>query len=391
MKRIIYLISFICVAVGLYYYVNQIALQSNKVLRVWVNESDYEVLNALTPAFEEEHDVEIELSIISSDKVISTLPLYQNSKECPDIITVSHTLISELVAMGAISPLNDIFDSFNILPTVKSAFKVKGDYYGVPYNAQTDILFYNKDVFKNGIGSFSQLLGTDASLAIDYQSIYHINPFITGFGGYTIGVDNFGDTNFYDIGLNKDDSIRGLAAMFYLLDKSLIYQNEFDVYEAFINKSADLLIAPASLIPSLKEVYPNLGYQAIPNFIDDVLPYTYTKIDTYQITSYGKNKEMAIEYLKYLLTEDAAKLRYEVTGAIAPVDYENIISQDEYYSVVKKQLHRSIPLPNQIEFSYIYTPFQKAAQQMLRVPYQIKTIMDETTECINQELEKVIH
>lgn len=49
MKRIIYLISFICVAVGLYYYVNQIALQSNKVLRVWVNESDYEVLNALTP------------------------------------------------------------------------------------------------------------------------------------------------------------------------------------------------------------------------------------------------------------------------------------------------------------------------------------------------------
>ena len=146
--------------------------------------------------------------------------------------------------------------------------------------------------------------------------------------------------------------------MFYLLDKSLIYQNEFE---------------------------------AIPNFIDDVLPYTYTKIDTYQITSYGKNKEMAIEYLKYLLTEDAAKLRYEVTGAIAPVDYENIISQDEYYSVVKKQLHRSIPLPNQIEFSYIYTPFQKAAQQMLRVPYQIKTIMDETTECINQELEKVIH
>lgn len=390
MKRMVYLIFFIFIMLGLYKYINQINLQSSEVLQVWVNESDYEVLETVNPIFESMYNVEVQLKIIPSDKVITNLPLYKKSNEYPDIINVSHTLISDLVEMNAIHPMSDIFDSFNILPNVKSAFKVKGEYYGVPYNAQTDILYYNKEMFKYGIQSFSQLFDEDISLAIDYQSIYHINPFVTGFGGYTVGVDNFGDTNFYDIGLNNEDSIRGIAAMFYLLDKSLVYQTEFEVYRSFINQSSDLLIAPASLVSSLLEVYPNLGYQAIPNFVEDILPYTYTKIDTYQITQSSKNQELAAKYLNYLLTEEVAKVRYDLTKGIAPVDYATVISQEEYYNVVKKQLHRSIPLPNQVEFSFVYLPFQRASQQMLRLPYQIETIMNETVDCINSELEKVI-
>ncbi len=116
---------------GLYKYINQINLQSSEVLQVWVNESDYEVLETVNPIFESMYNVEVQLKIIPSDKVITNLPLYKKSNEYPDIINVSHTLISDLVEMNAIHPMSDIFDSFNILPNVKSAFKVKGEYYGV--------------------------------------------------------------------------------------------------------------------------------------------------------------------------------------------------------------------------------------------------------------------
>ena len=76
--------------------------------------------------------------------------------------------------------------------------------------------------------------------------------------------------------------------------------------------------------------------------------------------------------------------------SIAPVDYENIISQDAYYGVVKKQLHRSVPLPNQAEFSYLYRPFAEAATHFLVVPNQIQKIMDDTVNQINEELENIM-
>lgn len=391
MKRLIYIVVFILISIGLYCNINELSFNQKDVLRVWVSSEEYELLKDLNSLFESQYDVEVEMKIVTSEQVMATLPLYVPSSDYPDVITVSHTLISDLVRLNIISPISDVFGLLNVLPTVKSGFKVKGEYYGVPYNAKTDILFYNKDIFKDGISSFSQLDSyDDISLAIDYQSIYHVNPFITGFGGYTVGTDNFSDTNFYDIGLNKEESIQGLTTMLQLIDKNLFYSDEFNVYQAFINQTSDLMIGPASLISSLESVYPNLGYQAIPNFVEETLPYTYMKIDTYQVTQLSENKQLAIEYLKFLLTPEVAKARYEMNKSIAPVDYENVISKDDYYTVVKKQLHRSVPLPNRVEFSYIYSPFQQAAQELLKNPNQIKSIMDDAVEKINKELELMI-
>ena len=391
MKKFIYIVFFILVAVGLYQNIDRVESIQDGILNVWVSDEEYEVLSELNHVFEAQYGVKIEMEIMTSEQVVSNLPLHVGTSDYPDIITLSHTLISELVEMNAISPIGEIFETLNILPTVKSGFKFKGEYYGVPYNAQTDILFYNKSKFPNDISSFSVLdQYEDVSLAIEYQDIYHITPFVTGFGGYTVGINNFGDTNFYDIGLNKEESILGLSKMLQLLNKDNINSNEGEIYKSFVNYKSDLMIAPSNLINSLTEVYTDLGYQAIPNFIDEVLPYTYMKIDTYQLTKYSENKELAIEYLKFLLTDEVAAVRYEKNRSIAPVDYDVPISQDEYYSVVKKQLHRSYPLPNQVEFNYLYLPYQEAAKKFVTMPEQIQSILDTTVREINEQIENVL-
>ena len=391
MKKFINIVFFILVSIGLYQNIDRLESLQDNILNVWVSDEEYEVLSELNHVFEAQYGVKIEMEIMTSEQVVSNLPLYVGTSDYPEIITLSHTLISELVEMNAISPIGEIFETLNILPTVKSGFKFKGEYYGVPYNAQTDILFYNKSKFPDGISSFSVLdQYDDVSLAIEYQDIYHITPFVTGFGGYTVGINNFGDTNFYDIGLNKEESILGLSKMLQLLNKDNIYLNEGDIYKSFVNYKSDLMIAPSNLINSLIEVYTDLGYQAIPNFIDEVLPYTYMKIDTYQLTKYSENKELAIEYLKFLLTDEVATARYEKNRSIAPVDYEVPISQDEYYSVVKKQLHRSYPLPNQVEFNYLYLPYQSAAKKFVTMPDQIQSILDTTVREINEQIENVL-
>lgn len=391
MKKFIYIVFFILVAVGLYQNIDRLESIQDGILNVWVSDEEYEVLSELNHVFEAQYGVKIEMEIMTSEQVVSNLPLHVGASDYPDIITLSHTLISELVEMKAISPIGEIFETLNILPTVKSGFKFKGEYYGVPYNAQTDILFYNKSKFPNGISSFNVLdQYEDILLAIEYQDIYHITPFVTGFGGYTVGINNFGDTNFYDIGLNKEESILGLSKMLQLLNKDNINSNEGEIYKSFVHYKSDLMIAPSNLINSLTEVYPDLGYQAIPNFIDEVLPYTYMKIDTYQLTKYSENKELAIEYLKFLLTDEVAAARYEKNRSIAPVDYDVPISQDEYYSVVKKQLHRSYPLPNQVEFNYLYLPYQEAAKKFVTMSDQIQSILDTTVREINEQIENVL-
>ena len=213
---------------------------------------------------------------------------------------------------------------------------------------------------------------------------------MTGFGGYTVGIDNFGDTNFYDIGLNKEESILGLSMMLQLLEPSAFYNNEGDIYKSFLNSKANLMIAPAKLVNSLSESYDNLGYQAIPNFKEDVLPYTYMKIDTYQLTKYSQNKDLAKEYFRFLLSVDVATARYEYNRSIAPVDYEVPISQDEYYTVVKKQLHRSLPLPNQSEFNYLYLPYKEAAKEFVSMPDQIQSILDTAVRQIDDQIESIL-
>ena len=128
MKRLIYIVVFILISIGLYCNINELSFNQKDVLRVWVSSEEYELLKNLNSLFESQYDVEVEMKIVTSEQVMATLPLYVPSSDYPDVITVSHTLISDLVRLNIISPISDVFGSLNVLPTVKSGFKFKGEY-----------------------------------------------------------------------------------------------------------------------------------------------------------------------------------------------------------------------------------------------------------------------
>ena len=81
MKKIIYVILFILVSIGLYRHVNELTLGSEKVLHVWVSSEEYEVLKDLNPRFESMYDVDVQMKIVTSEQVLSTLPLYITSSD----------------------------------------------------------------------------------------------------------------------------------------------------------------------------------------------------------------------------------------------------------------------------------------------------------------------
>ena len=385
LKKLVYGCTIMLFAIGTYLNRQYLENTHHKTLKVWVSQEEYEVLKTLNSIFEQQHGVVVQMEIVPSEQVLAKLTLQRGSADYPDIVNVSHTLITELVTQELISPSTDIFHELNVLPTVETAFKVMGDYYGVPYHAQTDLLFYDPLEFPGGLTTLAITENPEQfSLAINYQSLYHMLPFITGFGGYTIGLNNFENINFYDIGLNKPEAIAGLEHMIKLLDQSLIREPEADIYQAFINGSANILIAPSSMLRSLQEASGHVGFQAIPNFVSNEVPSTYMRIGTYQLTSDVKNRELALSYLRFLLSEEVSTARYEEYQAIAPINYDTIISAEAYHLGVKMQMHRSIPLPNQIEFNDLYKLYHQAANDFVTNPEYIQEILDHAVTEINQ-------
>lgn len=96
------------VSVGLYQNINRLDLLEEDILRVWVSSDEFKVLSKLNEQFEEKYGVKIEMKIMTSEQVVSNLPLYVGTPDYPDVITLSHTLISQLVQMNALSPISDI-------------------------------------------------------------------------------------------------------------------------------------------------------------------------------------------------------------------------------------------------------------------------------------------
>ncbi len=385
MKQLLYSICFVVVCMGLYF--NEKETNSfDDELTVWVTEEEFKVLSEVNESFETKYRVKINRKVISDDESYAKLPTLTKLDDYPDIINVRHVMISDFVDQRLIVPLNDVFDSFEVIENAKPGLKVKGNYYGVPYQAMTDILYYNTKTFPQGVSS-ADLQNYDHRLLLDYKNLMHINPFVTGFGGAIVGSNKFDDTNFYDIRLNSEESILGFKAMIKLLGVDAMYDEEGELYEQFIQERADLMIAPASLAQSLQNNHQHLGYQEIPQFVDDQMPTTYMMMDTYQITSLSEQDELAQQYLKFLISEPVMIARYDEYEAITPLDQSLSGIEDDYYDVVKKQLHRAEPTPNQTEFNQLFLPYQKAVKEFVILPDQIQLMLDQAVKEIDKALE----
>jgi len=391
LKKLVIGCVIIFLLVGVHLNNQRLAEARQRTLRVWVDREEYDLLRSLNSVFEQQHDAVIEMEIVPSEQVLAKLPLHLGAVDYPDIINVSHTLITELVGNQLLTPITAVFEEFNILPAVYPAFKVMDDYYGIPYHAQTDILFYDSEQFPEGIAPLAMTENVEEiSLVLDYQGIYHSLPYVTGFGGYMVGLDNFGDINFYDIGLNTEASIEGLKLMVEILDSSIIGRTEASIYEAFVHGNANVLIASAAILESLQEAMPHVGFQSIPNFTMNNIPYTYMRLDTYQLTKDVSNEALATQYLHFLLSDRVATARYQLNRSIAPINHENINTLDPFYSVIRTQLHRSLPLPNQVEFNYLYNPYRQAANRFVENPDQMEEILDEAVREIDNKLTNLL-
>lgn len=97
-------------------------------------------------------NVEIQVEIMSWDSLYQKLATALPVGEGPDIIAYNTEYIASYAESGALAVINDLYetggmDAKAIPAAMEENLKYNGEYYGVPCNMATLLLYYNKDLF----------------------------------------------------------------------------------------------------------------------------------------------------------------------------------------------------------------------------------------------------
>lgn len=117
--------------------------------------SDKETLEQLVAEYNETNDknIEVQMNIMPWDSLYQKLATVLPIGEGPDILAMATERIGTYAEPGAFVPIDDIYsqgivDESVIPESLKENLKYKGNYYGVPMNFATLLLYYNKTIFE---------------------------------------------------------------------------------------------------------------------------------------------------------------------------------------------------------------------------------------------------
>ena len=126
-----------------------------------------ESLEAMLPAFEEEHNVDIEVMLMSFDDLHTGIALDAvNEVGTYDLCMVDGSWMAEFTANGVLANLSEMGYSFDddVIPATTSICMVDDDIYLAPYYGNVTVMMYNKQLLADAgyapedIDSFADLM-----------------------------------------------------------------------------------------------------------------------------------------------------------------------------------------------------------------------------------------
>lgn len=166
--------------------------------------------------FEDEFGFSVEIREIGFGEARDELLQFGEAGEGPDVLIQPHDNVGQLVANGAIVPieLGDLAEDF--LPAALELFTYADNIWGLPYALENVALMRNVDLVPEAPATWQEVRAISEELQADGKygfllqtgDAYHMYPILSAFGGYIFGFED-GLYNPADIGLNSDG---GLAA-----------------------------------------------------------------------------------------------------------------------------------------------------------------------------------
>ncbi len=138
------------------------ALSGTATLTTWGSDQEVAAFKQIAADFKTARGADVKIEVLPYDQIRTVVDRRLQAGQAPDLFRVSYTDVGSYAANGALADLSDYLDpSFGdaFLPALWSAVQADGKPIGVPHHTDTSALAYNKAHFeKAGITSVPQSL-----------------------------------------------------------------------------------------------------------------------------------------------------------------------------------------------------------------------------------------
>lgn len=197
--------------------------QGKEQIEVWKEPSKSFAITKAISDFEAINDCEIKLREISSAKQLDVLKEHiKNGERIPDVMVIISDKFGQAQEDHLLMPLDFMtIDRKDYLDEAVRAFTESGKVYAAPRSIETLVVYYNADLIQypaETLAEYEQLAKDNKnkdrlSLIGKFDDIYYAYGFIRGNGGYVFGRNPDGSINVYDIGLDSEGAMKGLAEL----------------------------------------------------------------------------------------------------------------------------------------------------------------------------------
>ena len=303
------------------------AVRADADLVIWADDTRAPVITPFAEQFAADNGITVAVQELAFGDIRDRLIVAGPAGEGPDIIIGAHDWLGQLVAAGAVAPLDvsSVEDQFS--EAALAAFNYGGQIYGLPYAVENIALIRNTDLVPDAPATFEDVVeiglqltedGTvDTPLALQENGNgdpFHNYPIVTALGGYVFGLNSDGSYNAADLGI---DSEGGLAAARYFSELSeqgvVNVDLTYDIMiEKFSTGMAPFAITGPWALASFEDV--NFVVEPIPP-LQGGTPRPFIGVQGFMVSAFAENPLFASTFvLDFMATEEAQLALFEAGG-----------------------------------------------------------------------------
>lgn len=360
-------------------------VRGDEDLVVWTDAVKLDAVTEVAEAFGEANGISVGVQAIVNTR--SDFITANEAGNGPDVLVGAHDWIGQLVANGAIDPLQLSADSLSgYSEKAVSAVSYDGQVYGLPYGVEALVLYCNSAYAPDTYATLDDAIaaGQAAKDAGSVQSAlnipqgvdgdpYHMQPLFTSAGGYLFGTNADGSYNPEDLGVGTEAGQAAGAKIASLGDSgsgvlSTAISND-NAISLFAEGQAGCLISGPWALSDVESGLGEDGYtvQPIPGFADGGPAEPFMGAQAFYVASNGQNKAFAEAFVTGtsgggLNSEEAMTTLYELANlAPAMISVRDTVAQDNpLIGVFGDAADAAQPMPAIPAMDQVWTPLGQA-------------------------------
>jgi len=382
--------------------------ETSDVLNVWGMGDEVKQLSKMTDKFTEETGIEVKIQSIPWSNAHDKLLTAVASQSGPDVLQMGTTWMPEFQEAGALADMTSYIEEYdnlnpdNFYPGSVETTQFDGKSYGIPWVAETRVLFYRTDIlasvgYDEAPATWEELEDAAKKLSERGDDMYGINiDSKEQTLGFMFARQN-GSTLFED-GDPVFDQPQFVEAVSYLnnfIQEGYAPKQDLglDISQTFSGDAmVPMFISGPWMAKAVKETVPDIeGKWAIAPLPSKENNISSMGGSNLTIFEYSDKKDDAAEFINFMAEPENQLEWMKLTDALptATATWENDdLKNDPIYSVFNEQLNMSEPMPLIPEFEEIAQNYLKHFEQIYLGDQDVQTEMDsfdqEVTELLNK-------